>query len=411
MFLADNSQKKGGTSASTKNAIDAVPTDVAGFVGLTESGPYRPQRVTSMAQFEAIFGAPTSPEAGFLPYAMRGFFDNGGRRAYVARVGASGKSAVPATEFIGNRRAKPELRHGLAGLMDIAEFSLLALPDLVHPRVSPKARAATLAAAVAQCVTRHDRVLFLDPPAGAADLGKNDSTIAAIDSSYAAVYGPWLQVSTDRHGMIALPPSGHVAGVYARHDGERGVWHAPAGTRAEVRGIAGLTATLSDGERRSFTESGINVIQDFRRLGRGIVLWGARTHCADAHWQYMTVRRLAILIESSIRAGTRWVADQPNGQNLWAKVRAAVENFLADLRRKRALQGIKPHEAFFVRCDPSTMSSSDISKGLLVCRVGFAPLRPGEFIEIEITLATQNAQRPGVAGNLNPAPAQEPDRE
>ena len=113
-----------------------------------------------MAEFEAIYGAPSSPEVGFLPYAVRGFFDNGGRRAYVARVGASGQSAVPASEFIGNRRARLELRHGLTALMDIAEFSLLVLPDLVHPRVSAAARAAILAAAIAQCVTRHDRVLF-----------------------------------------------------------------------------------------------------------------------------------------------------------------------------------------------------------------------------------------------------------
>ena len=117
-----------------------------------------------------------------------------------------------------------------------------------------------------------------------------------------------------------------------------------------------------------------------------MVLWGARTHCADAYWQYLAVRRLAILIESSIRAGTRWVADQPNGHKLWAEVRAAVETFLAELRSKRALQGINSQEAFFVRCDPSTMSPRDLSKGLVVCQVGFAPLRPGEFIEIRIPL-------------------------
>lgn len=388
---SDFSHSQNSASAAPP-PIEGVVTEVAGFVGLTERGPYRPQLITSVEQFATIYGRSASPAAGFLPYAVRGFFANGGRFAYVARVGAAGKSPVPAAEFIGNRKAKAEQRHGLAALMEIADISMLALPDLVHARVSSRTRESVLAAAVAQCVTRRDRMMFLDPPAGGTDAGANDPIIGGIDTSYAAVYGPWVEVKTN-DGVVAVPPSGHVAGVYARHDRERAVWHAPAGTRAELRGVDGVTATLREAERAALAAQGINVIQDFRRVKQGIVLWGARTHCADAHWKYVAVRRLAMFIEASIVAGTHWAMAEPNGQALWSRVRQAVAEFLSALRYKRALQGIKPEEAFFVRCDPTTMTTADIKKGLAVCQIGFAPLRPSEFVELRVAIPSRNAHR------------------
>ncbi|MBM4263859.1 MAG: phage tail sheath family protein [Deltaproteobacteria bacterium] len=378
--------------SSAPPPIEGASSEVAAFVGLTERGSYRPQLVTSVEQFATLYGRQTALDTGFLPHAVRGFFANGGRFAYVARVGATGKSPVPAAEFIGNRKVRAEQRHGLAALMDISDISMLALPDLVHPRVSFKTRETVLAAAVAQCVTRHDRMIFLDPPSGAADLGEDDPIIGGIDTSYAAIYGPWLELKTDG-GLVAVPPSGHVAGVYARNDRERAVWHAPAGTRAEVRGIDGVTATLSESERAALAQQGINVIQDFRRVKQGIVLWGARTHCADAHWKYVALRRLAMYIEASILDGTQWAMSEPNGQALWSRLRQAVAEFLGELRHKRALQGIKPEEAFYVRCDPSTMTTSDIKKGLAVCQIGFAPLRPSEFVELRVAVPSRDAHR------------------
>lgn len=379
-------------SSDAPPAIEGVATEVAAFVGLTERGPYRPQLVTSVEQFATVYGRPSSPDGGFLPYAVRGFFANGGRFAYVARVGAAGKSPVLAAEFVGNRRGRAEQRQGLAALMDIPEISMLVLPDLVHARVSAKTRETVLSAAVAQCVTRRDRMIFLDPTTGLADLALDDPIIGGIDTSHAAIYAPWVELKSN-DGVIAVPPSGHVAGVYARNDRERAVWHAPAGTRAEVRGIVGVTATLSEAQRAKLAEQGINAIQDFHRVKQGIVLWGARTHCADAHWKYIAVRRLAMFIEASIIAGTDWAGLEPNGQALWGRLRQAVTDFLGGLRRQRALQGIKPEEAFYVRCDPTTMTTGDIKKGLAVCQVGFAPLRPGEFIELRIAIASRNAHR------------------
>ena len=137
--------------------IPGVSTDVAGFVGITERGSYRPKLVTSFAQFKRMFGAPASATRGFLPYAVRGFFENGGSKTYIARVGRGRKAPVAATEFIGNPKAKPSRRRGLAALADIVAISILALPDAAHPRVRARSRPSIIAAAVAQCEARRDR--------------------------------------------------------------------------------------------------------------------------------------------------------------------------------------------------------------------------------------------------------------
>ena len=154
--------------------IPGVSTDVAGFVGFTERGSYRPKLVTSLVQFKRTFGAPVSPTRGFLPYTVRGFFENGGGKAYIARVGRGSKATVAASEFIGNPKAKPSRRRGLAALADIGDISMLALPDAAHPRVRTKSRGSILRAAVAQCEARRDRIVFIDAPANARDLGRSD---------------------------------------------------------------------------------------------------------------------------------------------------------------------------------------------------------------------------------------------
>lgn len=376
--------------------IEGVSTDIAGFVGFTQRGPYRPKLVTSVAEFERIFGAPVSPVSparGFLPYAVRGFFENGGRKAYIARVGRGSKATVAASEFIGNLKAKPSQRRGLAGLADIAKVSMLALPDAMHPRVRAISRRSIIAAAVAQCETRRDRVVLIDGPAGARDLGASDPIISNIKSSYAVVYGPWLEVPTGKRApAAALPPSGHVAGIYARNDNKRGVWKAPAGMEAEVRGIGGLSLSLTEKELESFADARINAIADFRNAGRGIILWGARSRSVDADWKYVNVRRLVIFIEASIDRSLQWVVFEPNGEALWAKVRTTIENFLLDAWRSGALQGVKPEQAFFIRCDRSTMTQDDINNGRLFCQIGVAPIKPAEFVVIRIGLWT--AEKP-----------------
>jgi uncharacterized protein len=368
------------------HTIRGVSTDIAGFVGLTERGPFRPKLVTSFAQFKRIFGAPASPAHGFLPYAVRGSFENGGRKAYIARVGRGAKGRITAAEFIGNPKAKPSQRRGLAALADIAEISMLALPDAAHRRASAKARRAILAAAVAQCEARRDRIVLIDAPPGARDLGRSDPAIRKIMSSYATVYGPWLEVATPKAATTMLPPSGHVAGIYARNDQERGVWKVPAAMNAEILGVLGLSLTLNENELQSLADARVNAIADFRNAARGIVLWGARTMNSDPEWKYVPVRRLLIFIEASIYRGLQWVVFEPNGEALWANVRATVENFLLNQWQNGALQGAKPEQAFFVRCDRSTMTQNDIDNGRLICQIGVAPIKPAEFVVIRIGL-------------------------
>jgi phage tail sheath protein FI len=371
------------------HTIPGVSTDIAGFVGFTARGPYRAKLVTSFAQFERIFGAPASPARGFLPYAVRGFFENGGRKAYIARVGRGAKAELTATQFIGNPKASPSRRRGLAGLADIAEVSMLALPDAMHPRVRASSRRSIIAAAVAQCETRRDRVVLIDGPAGARDLGASDPIISNIKSGYAAVYGPWLEVPAGKHApAVVLPPSGHVAGIYARNDNKRGVWKAPAGIEGKVRGVSGLTLTLTERERQSLSNASVNEIRDLRGTGQVIALWGARTMSPDPEWKYVNVRRYLAFLESSIDRGLQWAVFEPNGEALWANVRATIEDFLLNQWRYAGLQGTKPEQAFFVRCDRTTMTQNDIDNGRLICEIGVAPVKPAEFVVFRIGLWT-----------------------
>ncbi|HEX9145368.1 MAG TPA: phage tail sheath C-terminal domain-containing protein [Candidatus Binatia bacterium] len=321
-----------------------------------------------------------------MPYAVRGFFNNGGRKAYIARVERGSRAKAAAGAFIGNPKAKPSQRRGLAALADIEEISMLALPDVAHPLVRVGSRPSIVAAAVAQCDARRDRVVFVDAPADARDLGQSDPVIGNIKSSYAAVYGPWLEVPvTGDAATTLLPPAGHVAGIYARNDNKRGVAKAPAGIEAEVRGIGGLSLSLTERELEALVNGRVNGIADFRSAGRGIVVWGAHSRSVDPEWKYVNVRRLAIFIEASVYRGLQWVVFEPNGEALWANVRATVEDFLLNEWRSGALQGAKPEQAFFVRCDRSTMTQNDIDNGRLICEIGIAPVKPAEFVIIGIS--------------------------
>lgn len=266
---------------------------------------------------------------------------------------------------------------------------MLALPDVMHPRVPARVRRSILAAAVAQCEARRDRVVFIDSPSDARDLGKSDPTISNIKSSYAAVYGPWLEIPVSKRAAANfLPPSGHVAGIYARNDNQHGVWKASSGAQAEVRGITGLSLSLIQKEIESLAGRGLNAIRDFRNAGRGMLLWDARTRSADPDWKYVNIRRYITFLENSIDRGLPWVVFEPNGEALWANVRATVQDFLLNQWQNGALQGARPDHAFFVRCDRTTMTQNDIDNGRLVCLIGVAPVKPAEFVIFRIGLWT-----------------------
>jgi phage tail sheath protein FI len=177
-----------------------------------------------------------------------------------------------------------------------------------------------------------------------------------------------------------IPPGGHVAGIYARSDTERGVHKAPA--NETVRGVVDLEFQITKGEHDILNPRGVNVIRAFP--GRGIRVWGARTLSSNTLWKYINVRRLFIFLEGSIEEGTQWVVFEPNDPKLWARVRAGLTEFLTRVWKDGALFGNTAEEAFFVKCDETTMTQADIDNGRLICIIGVAPVKPAEFVIFRI---------------------------
>ena len=237
-------------------------------------------------------------------------------------------------------------------------------------------------------------MLIVDPPAAWNEA--SDVTATAVDAvisqgdavTNAALYFPRIQLADplreNRLGTFA--PGGAVAGVYARTDTARGVWKAPAGLDASLVGVAALTVSLTDGENGDLNPRAINALRTFPQFGR--VVWGARTlRGADAlasEWKYIPVRRTALFIEESLYRGTQWVVFEPNDEPLWSQIRLNVGAFLQTMFRQGAFQGRSPAEAYFVKCDSETTTQADINLGVVNIHVGFAPLRPAEFVVIQI---------------------------
>ena len=210
------------------------------------------------------------------------------------------------------------------------------------------------------------------------------------DSNYAAFYYPWIFVSDPRTGARKMiPPGGHVLGVYARTDSDRGVFKAPA--NEILRGVLDLEADLNDANQDTLNPLGVNVTRSFP--GRGIRVWGARTITSNSLWKYVSVRRLFIFLERSIYEGTQWVVFEPNDERLWARVIDTIQLFLRTQWRLGALMGTTEKEAFHITCDRTTMTQDDILNGRLICEIGIAPVRPAEFVVFRIFQDTAEAQQ------------------
>lgn len=501
--------------------IEGVGTSTSGFVGQTERGPLEPRLVTSWLEYQRWYGGHINPAVSYLPYAVQGFFDNGGQRLFVARVTSS--DAIPATiqlatdgeplvlraigpgewgtrvrvrvsagstggfrltflyyspgrlpegdfvdpfdidefgnpnrrdpdvvedydnltgnpldpayvvatlqagsqlvevllgdnppgtpqnadwapltgggdggpadydtDYIGDTNAPPDDRTGLAAFALIDEIALLCVPDEVFSEEGQITEQLLL-----QCEQLKDRFAILQ-------YRNNVTTFDELrnrrprPSLYGAVYFPWIRVFDPiKRDTVLVPPGGHVTGIFARTDNERGVHKAPA--NADVRGIITqdlsgnrrpVALTVTKGFQDLLNPRGINVIRDFRADGRGIRIWGARTLAADADWKYVNVRRLFIFVEESIDQGTQWVVFEPNYEPTWAAVTRSISNFLTRVWRDGALAGITADEAFFVKCDRTTMTPDDIDNGKLICYIGIAPVKPAEFVIFRISQKT-----------------------
>ena len=282
------------------------------------------------------------------------------------------------TSFIGSRSG----RRGIYALEDVDLFNILCLPGISDPGV--------LSDSVNYCIDRRAFLIVDSPPAAEtpAQMETTARSTALPKNNYAAVYYPWISIADPlRGGALRLSaPCGTVAGVYARTDASRGVWKAPAGTEASLRGVQSVAHLLSDSENGVLNPRGVNCLRILPPFGA--VSWGARTLQGDddmaSEWKYVPVRRIALFIEESLFRGTKWVVFEPNDEPLWAQIRLNVGSFMQDLFRQGAFQGRSPREAYLVKCDRETTTQSDINNGRVNILVGFAPLKPAEFVFIRI---------------------------
>lgn len=375
--------------------IEAVGTSTAGFVGAAPNPDARLDEavaINNWSQFLRDYVRP-GDKGTDLANAVYGFFLNGGARCYVVNTRADGAIA-------GKGR-------GLDALAAIDEIAIVAAPG--------RTDAASYAALLDHAEGLKDRVCVLDAPAGADDVealtraaevgaapaagpapaGEARKKPAGLrprdsDGGYGAFYFPWLRArdAIDPDRIVTMPPSGHVAGLYARNDTERGVHKAPA--NETVRGALGVTQTISQAEQAVLNPAGVNCIRFFSR--EGVRVWGARTLAPSAsNWRYLNVRRLFNMIEESIALNTKWVVFEPNDRPLWKAVQRDVGAFLTLLWRQGALAGATPEQAFFVKCDEETNPPDVIDAGQVVTVIGIAPVKPAEFVVFRIGQSTVGA--------------------
>ncbi|MEM7128035.1 MAG: phage tail sheath subtilisin-like domain-containing protein [Chloroflexota bacterium] len=278
----------------------------------------------------------------------------------------------------------PGTIQGLAALELIDEVAIVVAPDQARETIGPDITNSV----ISHCETAmKDRFAVLSVAASQNDVSK---VKLPSDTSYAAYYYPWIKVTDPAtNGIRTVPAVGHIAGIYARSDIERGVHKAPA--NEVVRNAKDLEFPVTKAMQDILNPRGVNCIRDFRSDGRGIRAWGARTMSSTPEWKYINVRRLFLFLEESIDEATQWVVFEPNGPGTWADVERAVGNFLRTQWTNGALMGATPDEAFFVACNRTTMTQDDIDNGRLICVIGVAPIKPAEFVIFRISQKTADA--------------------
>jgi phage tail sheath protein FI len=375
--------------------IEAIGTSTAGFVGEAPDPGAQVNKsiaVDSWAQFQRVFASSEKATATMLARAIYGYFLNGGGRCYVVNVGKGGALVGGAGK-----------RAGLNLLEEVDEIAVVAAPGYCDP--------ASHNDLIDHCEKLKDRVAILDPPRDIPDMQMLKAVETAVasekkkataaeskaaesesraglrprqsDGGYAAFYVPWITVRDpfDPNELVDVPPSGHIAGIYARSDAMRGVHKAPA--NETIRGALNVVYNITREEQGELNQLGVNCIRLFSR--EGIRIWGARTLAASSsEWRYLNVRRLFNMIEESIALNTRWVVFEPNDVSLWKAIRRDVSAFLLSLWRDGALLGATPEEAFFVKCDAETNPPDVIDQGRVVIVIGIAPVKPAEFVIFRI---------------------------
>jgi phage tail sheath protein FI len=388
--------------ASGARPISGVGTSTAGFVGLVPDDvtmpalPGRPDAhypltpefqarlVTSWGAFAQAFG---DIQAGnlVLAHAVYGFFNNGGSRCWVARVGAAapgpaarGKAAAAEVAAAQDVDGVPvsAVTRALDSFKAVDEIAVVAVPGATSD--------AAQNALLDHCENEHlqDRFAVLD--GRRTDLATREAIQGGTrDSTYAAIYHPWLRVYDPvSNDLLTVPPSGYVAGVFARVDAERGVHKAPA--NEVIRGALDVATLVTREDQAGLNPEDVNVI---RRFGGNVTIFGARTLRGkeDPEWRYVSVRRLFLFLRDSINAGVQWTVFEPNDAALWGKLRRNLGAFLTNVWRSGALLGATPDEAFFVRCDETLNTAEVRATGQVIAEIGVAVVRPAEFVIFRIS--------------------------
>ena len=368
----DPSHELGGAQDSMAATFDATREEARGTPIVIDIGTNRNGR--------DVLAALDAASAGALMPALITDATVERRSLDIVLIGGSDGFRPNAADYEGEI-LDDDTKTGLVAFEDIDDISIVAAPGSTHNYTN---REDDAQACVNALITHARRMRYR---IAVVDCG-NNQTIADVramrakfDSNYAAFYYPWIRILDPVTGLVNfIPPSGVVAGIYARNDIDRAVYKAPAN---EVVNLSiGFERMLSKSQQEVLNPEGINCFRYFP--GRGYRLWGARMMTSDSEWKYVNLRRYFAFLEHSIDRGTQWAVFEPNGERLWASVRGTIDDFLLDQWQTGALLGDKPEKAYFVRCDRSTMTQNDLDNGRLVCQIGVAPLRPAEFVIFRI---------------------------
>ncbi|WP_168120989.1 phage tail sheath family protein [Paenibacillus sp. HB172176] len=363
------------TSEFTLQVINGTEAETYEKASLNPEAPNYIEKLTGRSGLIdlTVVGAQEAGQTPFLQIA--------GEEAKAFEFGLSGGSdgsaeSISPADFIGEDLG-PGRRTGIQAFIDNDVVSIMAIPGVTDPNVQ--------LSLVAHCENLGSRFAILDLPREATKVQDVLAHRDLFDSSYCALYNPWLQVfdPLDKRNIF-IPPSGSIAGVYSRSDNTRGVEKAPA--NETLRGVVGLDVQYNNGEQDILNPAGVNLIRSF--TGQGIRVWGARTCSSNTLWKYINVRRLFIFLEGSILNGSSWVVFEPNTEQLWARVQRTIDAFLTRVWRDGALAGSSASEAFYVEIGRSTMTQDDIDNGRLICVIGVAPVKPAEFVVFRITQKT-----------------------
>lgn len=366
--------------APTVAPIAGVGTSTPAFIGVwPDPNPVDPALAaagvvvpcTNFTEFANKFGggfSATNTRQNVLAHAVRGFFTNGGTFCYVVRATTEGT-----------------VKNALEKLEAYDDVSMIAAPGVP---ADPGSAGTVIDDIVAHCTLLRDRIAILDAPdvpvADIAALLPGQTNALFKSTDFAALYLPWLQVfNPTTETIINVPPSGHVAGVYARTDATRGVHKAPA--NEAVLGVKDASIKIGRAQQATINLQGANCI---RMMSGALKVWGARTLAGDsgtrAHFKYVPIRRLMSFLYKSIDQGTQWAVFEPNGPDLWAKIIRNVGSFLTGIWAQGALAGTTPQEAYFVKCDAENNPPDQRANGLLIVEVGVAVLYPAEFVVFKI---------------------------